>query len=176
VVWLTGLSGAGKTTVATLVAAGLAERDVACEVLDGDEMRANLTPELGFSREDRERNGLRLAYVAHLLARHGVVVLAPVISPYRDARARARELIGPGAFLEIHIRASLDTLERRDTKGLYAQARAGEIDRLTGVSDPYEPPLDPDLTLDTDTEPPDRSAERLLELVCTRLDPEDTLS
>ena len=109
-----------------------------------------------------------MAYVARLLTRNGVTVIAPVISPYRDARAGARELIGE-PFLEVHVRASLDTLERRDTKGLYAQARAGEIERLTGVSDPYEAPEEPDLVIDTESEPAEHSARRLLELIASRL-------
>ena len=164
VAWLTGLSGVGKSTIAALASEALAERGVAHEVLDGDVMRTNLTPELGFSKLDRDRNVSRVAYVARLLTRNGVTVIAPVISPYRVARADARELIGE-PFLEVHVQASLDTLERRDTKGLYAKARAGELQQFTGVNDPYEPPERPALALDTEAEPPERSAQRLLELI-----------
>jgi adenylyl-sulfate kinase len=166
--WLTGLSGAGKTTISNLAADGLRERGVPFEVLDGDVMRTYLTPDLGFSKDDRFKNVRRVAYVAHLLTRNGVAVIAPLISPYREARAEARRLIGE-PFLEIHVKASLDTLERRDTKGLYAKARAGGLDDFTGVTDPYEAPGSPDLVLDTEAEPPERSAERLLDLIASRL-------
>ena len=128
VVWLTGMSGAGKSTIAELAAERLRDEDLPCEVLDGDEIRANLLPELGFSKEDRDRNVRRVGFVAHLLARNGVLVLAPLISPYREAREAVRERIG-GSFIEVHVKAQLEVLEARDTKGLYARARVGRARR-----------------------------------------------
>jgi adenylylsulfate kinase len=147
VVWLTGLSGAGKTTIAEALAAELRELGKKVEVLDGDVVRTHLSRELGFSREDRDANVARIAFVAHLLARNGVFVIVAAVSPYRAARDAARELIGD--FVEVHVAAALDACIARDIKGLYRKALAGEIRRFTGVSDPYEPPERPELTLDT---------------------------
>jgi 3',5'-nucleoside bisphosphate phosphatase len=166
--WLTGLSGAGKSTIARLVARRLRERGHRIELLDGDVVRRNLSVDLGYSREDRNRNVARIAFVANLLARHGVVAIVAAISPYREAREQARELIGE-RFVEVYVRASLGECERRDVKGLYERARAGEIERFTGVSDPYEEPPAPEVDIDTECEPPHRSAARLVELVEQRL-------
>jgi adenylyl-sulfate kinase len=160
VVWFTGLSGAGKSTVARALAPRLLERGHEVELLDGDEIRTNLSMGLGFSREDRDANIARIGYVAAKLARHGVAVLVAAISPYRDARDRLRGSVEH--FVEVHVATSLAVCAERDVKGLYAQAFAGRISQFTGVSDPYEPPLSPEMVLRTDSEPVERSAEQVL--------------
>jgi adenylylsulfate kinase len=148
VVWFTGLSGAGKTTIASALAAELRAAGVKrLEVLDGDIVRTHLSKGLGFSREDRDTNVARIAFVAHLLARNGVFVLVAAVSPYRQARVDAREMIGD--FVEVHVAPPLDACVARDPKGLYKKALAGEISQFTGVSDPYEPPENAEVTLDT---------------------------
>ena len=147
VVWFTGLSGAGKTTIASALAPELLALGKRVEVLDGDIVRTFLSKGLGFSREDRDTNVARIAFVAHLLARNGVVVLVAAVSPYRKAREAARATIAD--FVEVHVAPPLDACVARDTKGLYSKALAGEIQQFTGVSDPYEPPAAPELTLDT---------------------------
>ena len=153
VVWLTGLSGAGKSTIADALATELRVAHAACggriEVLDGDLVRTHLSKGLGFSREDRDINVARIAFVAHLLARNGVAVLVSAISPYKATREAAREVIGD--FVEVHVAPPLDECIRRDTKGLYKKALAGEIPQFTGISDPYEPPDAAEVTLDTST-------------------------
>src|SRR5579885_2896952 len=146
--WLTGLSGAGKSTIADTIAPILRARGVPVEVLDGDVVRTNLSKGLGFSKEDRDTNIRRIGFVAHLLARNGVAVITAAISPYRATRAEVRREIG--RFVEVYVRASLAACIRRDTKGLYRRALAGEIPQFTGVSDPYEEPLAPELVVDTD--------------------------
>lgn len=161
VLWLTGLSGAGKSTIAGLVADELARRSEPHESLDGDVLRTHLTAGLGFSREDRDTNVLRVGWVAGLLARHGVGAITAVISPYADTRARVRDMV-PN-FVEVFVDASVDECARRDVKGLYARARAGEITNLTGVGDPYEPPPAPELHLRTDHETPSDSAHRVVD-------------
>jgi adenylylsulfate kinase len=153
IVWLTGLSGAGKSTLATALAAQLAAvRPV--ELLDGDDVRTFLSAGLGFSRDDRDTNVHRIAYVARLLARHGVLVFVAAISPYSATRGRLRELssLAGHPFLEVFVEAPLETVIERDVKGLYKRARAGEIPSFTGISDPYEPPSAPDVALRTDRE------------------------
>src|SRR5437867_6363069 len=164
--WLTGLSGAGKSTLATAVGHELRRRGVRVEVLDGDEVRQNLSKGLGFTREDRDTNIRRIGYVAKLLARNGVVVITAAISPYRAVRDEVRREIG--AFVEVYVKASLDECVRRDTKGLYRRALAGEIPQFTGVSDPYEEPVSPELVIDTEreeiTDSTARVIDRLLEL------------
>ena len=147
VIWLTGLSGAGKTTLAQTVAPHLRARGRRVEVLDSDVVRAHISTELGFSREDRDRNVARLAFVANLLARNGVAVVVAAISPFRTARAEARAVIGE--FVEVHLARSLADCIKADVKGLYARALVGEIRAFTGVGDPYEEPLDPELRIDT---------------------------
>ncbi len=168
IVWFTGLSGAGKSTLATAVANRLAtERPV--ELLDGDEMREFLTKGLGFTREDRDTNVERIAYVARLLAKHGVLVFVAAISPYVATRAdvkRRAEAAGI-AFYEIYVNAPLDTVIGRDVKGLYKRALAGEIAHFTGVSDPYEPPPSPTLELRTDQLPQRECEDRVIALVST---------
>lgn len=163
IVWFTGLPSAGKTTVANLLAAKLRDRDVAVEVLDGDVVRTHLSKGLGFSKEDRDENIRRIGFVAGLLARHGVVALVSAISPYRAVRDEVRA--GAEDFLEIHVDADLETCRTRDVKGLYARHARGEMRGLTGVDDPYEPPLAPELVLRTGHEPPAVSAARVLELL-----------
>lgn len=150
-IWLTGLSGAGKSTIATELARVLAERGERVEILDGDELRESLSAGLGFSREDRNTHVTRVGFLADLLARNGVWAIVPVIAPYADARAtnRARHERSGAAYYEVHVATSIDECERRDVKGLYAKARAGEITGMTGIDDPYEAPENPELRLDT---------------------------
>ena len=138
-VWLTGLPSSGKTTLARALEKRLLDSRYRVEVLDGDVVRTHLTRDLGFSRADREENVRRIGFVAHLLSRNGVVVLCPVISPYRAGRDEVRELHA-GRMVEVHVAAPVDVCAERDVKGLYARQRTGEISGLTGVDDPYEPP------------------------------------
>jgi 3',5'-nucleoside bisphosphate phosphatase len=166
--WLTGLSGSGKSTVGRLAAGQLRDRGHQVEVLDGDDVRQNLCAGLGFSREDRDVNVRRIAWVADLLSRNGVVTFVAAVSPYRGARDEARARMGD-RFVEVHVRATVEECERRDVKGLYERARAGEIQAFTGVSDPYEEPLAPELVLETEAESPEESARRLVEYVERRL-------
>jgi adenylylsulfate kinase len=147
VVWFTGLSGAGKTTLADALAPELRAAGKRVELLDGDVVRTHLSKGLGFSREDRDTNIARIAFVAHLLARNGVFVLVAAISPFRSARDAARATIGD--FIEVHVAPPLEACIERDVKGLYKKAIAGEIPQFTGVSDPYEEPLHPEVRLDT---------------------------
>ena len=158
--WFTGLSGAGKTTISTLVEGALRERGLRVEVLDGDVVRTNLSKGLGFSKEDRDENIRRIGFVCHLLSRNGVAAIAAAISPYRDVRDEVRSRIG--RFVEVYVECPLETLVERDVKGLYKKALAGEIKNFTGVSDPYEPPLNPEVVVRTDRETPKDSATRVL--------------
>jgi adenylyl-sulfate kinase len=162
--WLTGLSGSGKSTIGRLAAGQLRDRGHHVEVLDGDDVRQNLCAGLGFSREDRDVNVRRIAWVADLLSRNGVVTFVAAVSPYRRARDEARSRMG-NRFVEVYVRASVEECERRDVKGLYERARAGQIQAFTGVSDPYEEPLTADLVLETESESPEESARRLVEYV-----------
>jgi adenylylsulfate kinase len=160
--WFTGLSGSGKTTITTLLVKELRARGSRLEVLDGDIVRENLSKGLGFSKEDRDTNIRRIAFVANLLSRNGVPVITAAISPYRAIRDEARELMD-GRMIEAYVKASVEECERRDVKGLYAKARAGEIKEFTGVSDPYEPPESPELILETESQTPEESAREILE-------------
>jgi adenylylsulfate kinase len=159
--WFTGLSGAGKTTISEIVAKQLTDRGSKLEILDGDIVRENLSKGLGFSKEDRDINIRRIAFVADLLSRNGVPVITAAISPYRELRDEAREMMGD-RFIEVYIEASVEVCAERDVKGLYAKAFSGEIKEFTGVSDPYEPPLNPEIALKTAEEEPEESAARLL--------------
>ncbi|WP_414588371.1 adenylyl-sulfate kinase [Scytonema sp. PCC 10023] len=143
ILWLTGLSGAGKTTIAKGVAQQLRTRGCRVELLDGDVVRTSLSKELGFSKEDRDTNVRRIGFVANLLSRNGVIAIAAVISPYREIREELRRTTTN--FVEVYVQAPLTVCESRDSKGLYAKARAGEIKNFTGISDPYEEPLNPEI-------------------------------
>src|SRR6476659_8667154 len=159
--WFTGLSGAGKTTISHLVETELRERGSRIEILDGDIVRENLSKGLGFSKEDRDTNIRRIAFVANLLSRNEVPVITAAISPYREIRDEARQRMGD-RFVEAYVKASVETCEERDVKGLYAKARSGEIKEFTGVSDPYEIPENPELVIDTESQSPEESAQQIL--------------
>jgi adenylylsulfate kinase len=159
-IWFTGLSGSGKTTVSEVVEKRLRERGLRVEVLDGDVVRTNLSKGLGFSKEDRDTNILRIGWVCHLLTRNGVAAIAAAISPYRDIRDQNRALIGN--FIEVFVDTPIEECEKRDVKGLYKKARAGIIKGFTGVDDPYEAPLDPEVRLDTVNMSPDECAVVIL--------------
>jgi adenylylsulfate kinase len=159
-VWLTGLSGAGKTTITDALAAKLRDRGINLEVLDGDIVRTNLTKGLGFSKEDRDENVRRIGFVSHLLTRNGVIVLVSAISPYRAIRDEVRDRIGD--FVEVYVSAPVEVCEQRDVKGLYAKARSGEIKQFTGISDPYEAPLNPEVNCETHNETLDESVDKVI--------------
>jgi adenylylsulfate kinase len=159
--WFTGLSGSGKTTITNQLVKELRKRGSKLEVLDGDIVRENLSKGLGFSKEDRDTNIRRIAFVANLLSRNGVPVITAAISPYREIRDEARELMD-GRMIEIYTQAPLEVCEERDVKGLYAKARAGEIKEFTGISDPYEPPENPEIVLETDKQSPEESAQQVI--------------
>ncbi len=162
-IWLTGLSSAGKTTIAELVCAGLRQRGLKVEWLDGDAVRRLLCRGLGFTKEDRDENIRRIGFVAELLTRNGIFTVVSAISPYRETREEVRRRVG--AFLEVYVNAPLEVCERRDVKGIYRRVRAGEAAYVTGVDDPYEPPLKPEVECRTDLEAPDESAARVLRAV-----------
>jgi adenylylsulfate kinase len=162
-IWFTGLSGAGKTTIAHLLGPALDERGCIVEYLDGDTVRTHLSKGLGFSKEDRDTNIERIGWVASRLTRHGAVVICAAISPYEETRRKARELVEPyGPFVEVYIRASVEECARRDVKGLYEKAFAGEIKGFTGVDDPYEAPSAPEVVVDTEALDPEESAQLVL--------------
>jgi adenylyl-sulfate kinase len=166
-IWFTGLSGAGKSTLAERLAQELKQREHKVEVLDGDAVRTHLSKGLGFSREDRDTNIARIAFVASLLTKHGVATITAAISPYAQARSDARRLIGPN-FLEVYVRCTIPELVRRDVKGLYAKALNGEISNFTGVSDPYEEPQDPDVLVDSEHQNVEESLARIIEALEAR--------
>jgi adenylylsulfate kinase len=169
-VWLTGLSGAGKSTIAARLAVELRQAGQNVEVLDGDAVRTTLSSDLGFTKEARDANIRRIGYVARLLSRNGVAVIVAAISPYRDTRDEVRAAIeaeGCG-FVEVHARCSITELSRRDVKGLYERALKGEIGNFTGVSDPYEEPLSPEVTFDSELESIDGSLSKILHHLQTR--------
>jgi adenylylsulfate kinase len=161
--WFTGLSGSGKTTIAHLVGPALDARGCVVEYLDGDVVRTHLSKGLGFSKEDRDAHIERVGWVASRLTRHGGVAIVAAISPYEATRRTAREFVEPfGPFVEIYVKASVDECARRDVKGLYAKAFAGEIKEFTGVSDPYEEPSAPEIVVDTEEHEPDESARLIV--------------
>jgi adenylyl-sulfate kinase len=160
-IWLTGLPASGKSTLARRVAALLESRGRNAEILDGEEARARLSPRLGFSREDRRLHAGRLAAEARRIGEQGRIAVVAAVSPYREARQAAREAVG-GTFLEVYVRCPLEVCKRRDPKGLYRRAAAGELRQVTGVDDPYEPPDPPDLVIDTDRILPEEGATLVL--------------
>ena len=162
VIWFTGLSGSGKSTVANEVAYKLHTMGHITYVLDGDNIRHGLNKDLGFSPEDREENIRRISEVANLFADAGVIACTAFISPYRKDRNFCRDLVGKNRFLEIYTKASLETCEKRDPKGMYKKARAGQIKDFTGINAPYEKPENPELIVDTDKETIKGSAEKII--------------
>ncbi len=160
-IWFTGLSGAGKTTISRAVAEELRSQGHQLEILDGDVVRQNLTKGLGFSKEDRDENIRRIGFVSHLLTRNGVIVLVSAISPYREIREEVRQRIGD--FVEVYVNAPLAVCEGRDVKGLYQRARAGEIKGFTGIDDPYEHPLNPEIECRTDLEELEESVAKVFQ-------------
>lgn len=161
VIWFTGLSGSGKTTIAHAVEETLMEAGVPVELLDGDVVRENLSKGLGFSKEDRDTNIRRIAFVAHLLQRNGVFVITAAISPYRSVREESRAMIKD--FVEVYANAPIEICEERDVKGLYAKARAGEIKGFTGIDDPYEPPQRPEVEVRTDQLSVEESTQKVID-------------
>ena len=160
-IWFTGLSGSGKSTISDVLVKKITEKGRNVEVLDGDVVRTNLSKGLGFSKEDRDINIRRIGFVAHLLTRNGVAVICAAISPYIAIRNENRELIGD-TFVEVYVKASVEECARRDVKGLYEKAFSGEIKEFTGVSDPYEPPENPEVVCDTENETVEESANKIM--------------
>jgi adenylylsulfate kinase len=161
--WFTGLSGAGKTTIAELVRPELERRGHLVEWLDGDVVRTHLSKGLGFSKEDRDANIERIGWVASRLTRHGAAVIVSAISPYEETRRKARAMVEEfGPFVEVYIATSVEECARRDVKGLYEKAFRGELKEFTGVSDPYEEPSEPELRIDTEEHEPEESARIVL--------------
>ena len=174
--WFTGLSGAGKTTLASVVDREMRARGMAVEVLDGDEIRTNLSKGLGFSKEDRDTNIRRIGYVCRLLSRNGVAAISAAISPYREVRDEVRRLVeADGAtFVEVFVKCPIEVLAERDVKGLYKKALAGELKGFTGVSDPYEEPLAPEVVIESNRETVEFSVTKILgELERRQLLPEE---
>ena len=157
--WFTGMSGAGKSTISAILEKRLREAGANVEVLDGDEVRTHLSKGLGFSKEDRDTNIRRIGWVCELLSRNGVIAIAAAISPYRAVRDEVRARIAD--FVEVYVECPVEVLAERDVKGLYKKALAGEISQFTGVSDPYEPPLHPEVVVNSSTETPEDSAQRI---------------
>lgn len=160
IIWFTGLSGAGKTTISQGVALQLKTRGLPVEVLDGDVVRTHLSQGLGFSKEDRYINIRRIGFVASLLTRHQVIVIVSAISPYQKTREEVRQMTEN--FVEVYVKASLDICEKRDVKGLYAKARSGEIKQFTGIDDPYEEPINPEIICHTEYETVDESITKVI--------------
>ena len=159
-VWFTGLPSSGKSTIARILERQFKKWNLKTELLDGDVVRTQLTKGLGFTKEDRDTNIKRIGFVCHLLSRNGVIAIAAAISPYREARDYNRRMIG--SFVEIYVKTSLAQCEKRDVKGLYVKARAGEIKDFTGVDDPYEEPANPEIICDTEKETAEQSAAKIV--------------
>lgn len=160
VIWLTGLPSSGKTTIAKILQEKLKQLGQKVELFDGDEVRRQLSPDLGFTKQDRELHAKRVAYLSKLLARNGIIAIVSLISPYRSFRAFARQEIGN--FVEVYVKCSLKTCMQRDPKGLYKKALRGEIQDLTGIQDPYEEPINPEVVVNTELQSPEESAEKIL--------------
>ncbi|MDY5963251.1 MAG: adenylyl-sulfate kinase [Bacteroidaceae bacterium] len=168
-IWFTGLSGSGKSTVAMGVERELHAQGILCRILDGDNVRAGINNNLGFSAEDRIENIRRIAEIGKLFVQTGVVTLACFVSPTNDIRQMAREIVGKEDFLEVYISTPIEECERRDVKGLYARARKGEVKNFTGISAPFEAPVSPDIAIDTSKIPLEESVRTLTELIIKRV-------
>lgn len=168
-IWFTGLSGSGKSTVAMGVERELHAQGILCRILDGDNIRAGINNNLGFSAEDRIENIRRIAEIGKLFVQTGVVTLACFVSPTNDIRQMAREIVGEEDFLEVYISTPIEECERRDVKGLYARARKGEVKNFTGISAPFEAPVSPDIAIDTSKIPLEESVRTLTELIIKRV-------
>jgi adenylylsulfate kinase len=160
VIWLTGLPSSGKTTTAKFLEDELRSRGLRVETLDGDEVRKSLSPDLGFSRLEREAHAKRIAYVSMLLSRNGVIAIVALISPFRSSREYARNLID--RFVEVWVSCSVETCRKRDPKGLYKQAQEGKVSDFTGVQDPYEPPINPEVIIDSEHENPRACGSKII--------------
>ena len=167
-IWLTGLSGSGKSTTAAVLSVLLLEAGRQVTELDGDVVRTHLSKGLGFSREDRDTNILRIGFVASEIARHGGTVMCAAVSPYRATRDAVRAMMDEDQFIEVYVDTPLSVCEERDVKGMYAKARRGEIKEFTGISDPYEAPLNPEITLDTVGHTPEENARRIMRELAAR--------
>ena len=168
VIWLTGLPGAGKTTIANRLEAYMVRNENGIEVLDGDQLRKGLSADLGFSEDDRNEHNRRVVFLAKLLVRNGIDVIVSLVSPYRENRKIARREFD--YFTEVYVKCSLDECMKRDPKGLYARALAGEIDDMTGLQSPYEPPLSAEVVVDTETDSPEQCANQILSHIGERAD------
>ncbi|MDY7081699.1 MAG: adenylyl-sulfate kinase [Halobacteria archaeon] len=161
--WFMGLPASGKSTLAKRVEERLRQMDIQVENLDGDEIRKNIHPDLGFTREEREINNRRTAFICKLLNRNGISVVTGMITPFRDSQEKVREIIEPeGKFVMIYVKCSVEECARRDPKGLYEKAKAGKIENFTGVSHPFQEPLNPDIIVDTEEQEPDESVEHIM--------------
>ena len=169
--WFTGLSGSGKSTLANLVEMELHKKELSTYVLDGDNVRQGINKDLSFAHKDRSENIRRIAEISNLMLDAGVVTLAAFVSPYIKDRAQVKQIVGPDNFIEIYVNTSLAECERRDVKGLYKKARAGEIKNMTGISAPYQAPLNPDIDLITDGQPIEDGVKKILELINKKLKP-----
>ena len=169
--WFTGLSGSGKSTLANLVEIALHQQGISTYILDGDNIRQGINKDLSFAPEDRTENIRRIAEISNLMLDAGVVILAAFVSPYTKDRMAVKEIVGADNFIEIFVNTSLEECERRDVKGLYKKARAGEIKNMTGISAPYQPPIAPDIEIITDGQPIEKSVKKIIEFINKKLKP-----